>query len=57
MPSQADSGSPIPPDDGSIHEAAAQIGLVLPDACLPGVAMNLALLRDHAACLAAGEEG
>lgn len=42
-------------DPETIAAWAAMVDLTIPDACLPGVAANLVLLRDHAARLDEGE--
>lgn len=38
----------IPGSEGEIAEAAAALGMTVPDACMPGVAANLTTLRRHA---------
>lgn len=44
-------GSSIPRSDTAIAEAAAALGMAIPEACLPGVSANLALLDEHATVL------
>jgi sodium/bile acid cotransporter 7 len=48
---EAIAGSGIPRSDAEIAEAAAERGMTIPAACLPGVSANLALLEGHAATL------
>ena len=38
---------PLPRDEREIKTAAARLGLSIPDACLVGVAANLALIDRH----------
>ncbi len=40
-----------PADPAFVYALAATIGIDLPDACVAGVAANLALLAEHAARL------
>lgn len=40
---------PIATDPQAVAEAAARVGLVIPDACLPGVIANGELLARHRA--------
>lgn len=44
----------VPTECAHVLSVAAERGLVLPEACLPGVLANLALLNEHAACLRRG---
>ena len=44
-------GSSIPRSDTAIAEAATALGMAIPEACLPGVSANLALLDEHATVL------
>ena len=45
------SPNPLPQGAREIEDAAAAIGITIPEACLPGVAANLALLERHAETL------
>ena len=47
----ADRGGVIPQDERGIEAAAAEAGLPIPAACMPGVIANLDLLGRHAAIL------
>ena len=46
----------LPRDRSEIAAAAAKAGLVIPDACMPGVLANLALLGRHADTLLGAPE-
>jgi hypothetical protein len=46
-PSDMD-GIKLPRSSTEIAHAAASLGLAIPDACMPGVVANLALLDTHA---------
>jgi len=39
---------PIPRTQDEAERAAAALGMSIPDACLPGLLANLALLQSHA---------
>jgi sodium/bile acid cotransporter 7 len=41
----------LPLDTAAVQQAAAAVALTIPDACLPGLVANLALLDGHAAVL------
>lgn len=41
----------IPQTQSAVIAAAAASGMIIPDACLPGVLANLALLGRHAALI------
>ena len=41
----------LPRTESEISEAAARLGLTIPDPCMPGVVANLAVLADHAETL------
>lgn len=41
----------IPRTESEIDTAAKALGLPIPDACMPGVVANLALLYTHVDCL------
>ncbi len=45
----------LPRTEAEVAVAAAAIGLTVPDACLPGVLANLALLASHAERLLADD--
>ena len=45
------SPNPLPQGAREIEDAATAIGITIPEACLPGVAANLALLERHAETL------
>jgi sodium/bile acid cotransporter 7 len=48
---QAPARARLPDSEREIAAAAAALGLTIPDACMPGVTANLALLDRHAATL------
>ena len=47
----------LPRSENDIAQAAIQLGLTIPDACMPGVVANMALLARHAETLGDGEPG
>ena len=53
-PSHLPDGARLPRSAEEAVAAAAAQGFVIPDACLPGVVANLALLARHAAILQGG---
>lgn len=50
-PAPLSADAPLPVSAEEAEQAAAALGLTIPEACMPGVLANLALLARHAATL------